>query len=81
MNSLVQLQLLLTLLVTITNLENPSLIIITSILGYIEEVDIINLRVCSIARVGTSLKIKEREDGNYIIENFKELLQDWFWGD
>lgn len=31
--------------------------------------------------VGTSLKIKEREDGNYIIENFKELLQDWFWGD
>ena len=48
MNSLVQLQLLLTLLVTITNLGNPSLIIITSILGYIEEVDIINLRVCSI---------------------------------
>lgn len=33
------------------------------------------------ATVGTSLKIKEREDGNYIIENFKELLQDWFWGD
>ena len=32
------------------------------------------------AVVGTSLKIKEREDGNYIIENFKELLQDWFWG-
>lgn len=31
--------------------------------------------------IGTSLKIKEREDGNYIIENFKELLQDWFWGD
>lgn len=31
--------------------------------------------------VGTSLKIKERKDGNYIIENFKELLQDWFWGD
>lgn len=31
--------------------------------------------------VGTSLKIKEREDGNYIIKNFKELLQDWFWGD
>lgn len=31
--------------------------------------------------VGTSLKIKEKEDGNYIIENFKELLQDWFWGD
>lgn len=30
------------------------------------------------ACVGTSLKIKEREDGNYIIENFKELLQDWF---
>lgn len=36
---------------------------------------------CSLATVGTSLKIKEREDGNYIIENFKELLQDWFWGD
>ena len=33
------------------------------------------------ADVGTSLKIKEKEDGNYIIENFKELLQDWFWGD
>lgn len=33
------------------------------------------------ADVGTSLKIKERGDGNYIIENFKELLQDWFWGD
>ena len=33
------------------------------------------------AFVGTSLKIKEREDGNYIMENFKELLQDWFWGD
>lgn len=33
------------------------------------------------ANVGTSLKIKEKEDGNYIIENFKELLQDWFWGD
>lgn len=35
----------------------------------------------SSAGVGTSLKIKEKEDGNYIIENFKELLQDWFWGD
>lgn len=35
----------------------------------------------SAASIGTSLKIKEREDGNYIIENFKELLQDWFWGD
>lgn len=33
------------------------------------------------AAVGTSLKIKERKDGNYIIENFKELLQDWFWED
>lgn len=33
------------------------------------------------ATVGTSLKIKEEEDGNYIMENFKELLQDWFWGD
>lgn len=31
--------------------------------------------------VGASLKLKEREDGNYIIKNFKELLQDWFWGD
>lgn len=31
--------------------------------------------------VGTSLKIKEKADGNYIMENFKELLQDWFWGD
>lgn len=35
----------------------------------------------SAAGVGTSLKIKEREDGNYIMENFEELLQDWFWGD
>lgn len=35
----------------------------------------------SLAFVGTSLKIKEKEDGNYIIKNFKELLQDWFWGD
>lgn len=35
----------------------------------------------SLATVGTSLKIKEREDGNYIMENFEELLQDWFWGD
>lgn len=35
----------------------------------------------SYALVGTSLKIKERKDRNYIIENFKELLQDWFWGD
>lgn len=31
--------------------------------------------------VGTSLKIKEREDGDYIMENFEELLQDWVWGD
>lgn len=36
---------------------------------------------CSTGAIGTSLKIKKREDGNYIIENFKELLQDWFWGD
>lgn len=35
----------------------------------------------SYTSVGTSLKIKEEEDGNYIMENFKELLQDWFWGD
>lgn len=35
----------------------------------------------SYAMVGTSLKIKKREDGNYIIKNFKKLLQDWFWGD
>lgn len=33
------------------------------------------------ASVGASMKIKEREDGNYIMENFEELLQDWFWGD
>lgn len=33
------------------------------------------------AGVGASLKIKEREDGNYIMENFEELLRDWFWGD
>lgn len=33
------------------------------------------------AVVGASMKIKEREDGNYIMENFEELLQDWFWGD
>lgn len=26
-------------------------------------------------------RITNREDGSYIIENFKELLQDWFWGD
>nr|DAW86309.1 MAG TPA: hypothetical protein [Caudoviricetes sp.] len=25
--------------------------------------------------------VKEKEDVNYIIKNFKELLQDWFWGD
>lgn len=37
--------------------------------------------VASYAYVGASLKIKERADVNYIIENFKELLQDWFWGD
>lgn len=37
--------------------------------------------VDSAAAVGTSMKIKEREDGNYIMENFEELLQDWFWGD
>lgn len=37
--------------------------------------------VTSSTHVGNSLKIKEREDGNYIIENFKELLQDWFQGD
>lgn len=35
----------------------------------------------SYSTVGTSLKIKEREDGNYIMENFEELLRDWFWGD
>ena len=35
----------------------------------------------SLGSVGTSLKIKERADVNYIIENFRELLQDWFWGD
>ena len=41
----------------------------------------LNGLVFSYAHVGTSLKIKERADVNYIIENFKELLQDWFWGD
>ena len=35
----------------------------------------------SLTSVGASLKIKEREDGNYIMENFEELLRDWFWGD
>lgn len=33
----------------------------------------------SAATVGTFLKIKEREDGNYIMRNFREILQDWFW--
>lgn len=33
------------------------------------------------AYVGTSLKIKEYKDGQYILDNFKELLQDWFWGE
>lgn len=35
----------------------------------------------SYASVGTPLKIKEYVDGQYILDNFKELLQDWFWGD
>ena len=35
----------------------------------------------SAVTVGTSLKIKEYKDGQYILNNFKELLQDWFWGD
>lgn len=35
----------------------------------------------SLTRVGTSLKIKDFTDGNHIIANFKDLLQDWFWGD
>lgn len=35
----------------------------------------------SYAYVGTPLKIKEYVDGQYILDNFKELLQDWFWGD
>lgn len=35
----------------------------------------------SFSSVSTSLKIKEYEDGQYILANFKELLQDWFWGD
>lgn len=35
----------------------------------------------SAAFVGTPLKIKEYVDGQYILDNFKELLQDWFWGD
>lgn len=33
------------------------------------------------AAVGTPLKIKEYVDGQYILDNFKELLQDWFWGE
>lgn len=54
--------------------------------GYNKSAGLFLLRYCgglgySTAAVGASLKIKEREDGNYIIENFKELLQDWFWGD
>lgn len=28
---------------------------------------------------GSYLKIKEKEDGIYIIKNFREMLQDWFW--
>lgn len=28
---------------------------------------------------GYPLRIKEKEDGLYLIENFKKLLQDWFW--
>lgn len=35
----------------------------------------------SYAHVGTPLKIKEYKDGQYILDNFKELLQDWFWGE
>lgn len=35
----------------------------------------------SIADVGGSLKIKEYKDGQYILDNFKELLQDWFWSE
>ncbi len=34
----------------------------------------------SYAPIDTSLRIKEREDGNYIIEVFEDLLQNWFWG-
>lgn len=54
--------------------------------GYNKSAGLIYLNSCfglgySTGYVGTSLKIKEREDGNYIIENFKELLQDWFWVD
>lgn len=33
------------------------------------------------ATVSASLKIKDRTDGNYIMANFKDLLQEWFWGD
>lgn len=54
--------------------------------GYNKSAGLFSLHSCdgvgaSHATVGASLKIKEREDGNYIIENFKELLQDWFWRD
>ena len=41
----------------------------------------VGLDASAVAHVGASMKIKEIEDGNYIMENFKELLQDWFWGD
>lgn len=34
----------------------------------------------SFSFVGDSLKIKEQEDGKYIIENFRELLIKWFFG-
>ena len=33
------------------------------------------------ARIGASLKIRKYSDGKYIIANFKDLLQEWFWGD
>ncbi len=36
---------------------------------------------CSDVSVGNSLKIKEFEDGQYILNNFAELIQDWFWGE
>lgn len=54
--------------------------------GYNKSAGLFYLYSCGVldysdAYVGTFLKIKEREDGNYIIENFRELLQDWFWGD
>lgn len=31
--------------------------------------------------VGTPFKLKMISDGNYLIANFEELLNEWFWGE